>query len=179
MATKAKRTRRGQLVGAGLADIAAACRGARNRIDIATPFLSAEVAGYLVRACDDGRARDRRFITALNSAAVEGGYLDPDAVDELIAAGFEARSLRNLHAKVVIADSAWALIGSGNLTVAGANGGNAELGIVLTPDQSRTAQREHFDARRADLRRMERAFARLVRRRALKATPTPTRGPLR
>jgi phosphatidylserine/phosphatidylglycerophosphate/cardiolipin synthase-like enzyme len=139
MAPKPKLTRPGGLVRAGLADIADACRRARNRIDIATPFLSAEVAGYLVRACDDGRARDRRLITALNSPAVEGGYLDPDAVEELISAGFKARSLRNLHAKVLIADSVWALIGSGNLTGAGANGGNAELGIVLTPEQARRA----------------------------------------
>ncbi len=78
-----------------------------------------------MRACDEGDACDRRFITALNSPAVEGGYLDPDAVEELLSAGFEARSLRNLHAKVLIADSTWGLIGSGNLTAAGANGGNA------------------------------------------------------
>lgn len=145
MASKRRRTRPGDLVGIGLADMADACRSARERIDIATPFLSADVAAYLVRACDDGRAQSRRFITALNTSAVEGGYLDTDAVEEMIAAGFEARSLRNLHAKVLIADSSWALIGSGNLTAAGANGGNAELGIVLTREQSRIAQRDHFD----------------------------------
>src|SRR5689334_14768547 len=123
MAPKPKRTRPGDLVGVGLADMADACRRARERIDIATPFLSAEVAAYLVRACDDGPAHSRRFITALNTAAVQGGYLDADAVEEMVAGGFEARSLRNLHAKVLIADSTWGLIGSGNLTAAGANGG--------------------------------------------------------
>jgi hypothetical protein len=45
----------------------------------------------------------------------------------------------------LIVDSTWALIGSGNLTAAGANGANAELGIVLTPEQSLTAQRDFFD----------------------------------
>src|SRR3954453_482485 len=119
MATSWRPARACDLVAVGLADIAHACRRARRRIDIATPFLSADVAAYLVRACDEGNARDRRFITALNAAAVEGGYLDPDGVEELLAGGFDAKSLRNLHAKVLIADGTWGLIGSGNLTVAG------------------------------------------------------------
>jgi phosphatidylserine/phosphatidylglycerophosphate/cardiolipin synthase-like enzyme len=146
--------------------MAGACQRARNRIDIASPFLSVEVAAYLVRACDEGRARDRRFITALNGAAVEGGYLDPDAVDELIAAGLDARSLRNLHAKALIADGSWALIGSGNLTVAGANGGNAELGAVLSPAQSRTAQREFFDRWWARAEPLNARWMRSIRRHA-------------
>jgi hypothetical protein len=135
----------GGLVAAGLADMAHACRRAKQRIDIATPFLSADVAAFLVRACDNGRARDRRFITALNAPAVEGGYLDPDGVEALVAAGFEAKSLRNLHAKVLITDGTWALIGSGNLTVTGSNGGNAELGIVLDVKQAKAARADHFD----------------------------------
>ncbi|MET0602117.1 MAG: phospholipase D-like domain-containing protein [Baekduia sp.] len=138
--------RTGTLVGAGLAEMADACRRARRTVDIATPFLSADVAAYLVRACDEGSARDRRLITALNAAAVEGGYLDPDGIEELIEAGFEAKSLRNLHAKVLLADGNWGLIGSGNLTVAGSNGGNAELGIVLGPTQAKAARRAHFDS---------------------------------
>jgi hypothetical protein len=36
-------------------------------------------------------------------------------------------------------------IGSGNLTIAGVNGGNAELGIVLDAAQALKARREHFD----------------------------------
>jgi phosphatidylserine/phosphatidylglycerophosphate/cardiolipin synthase-like enzyme len=135
----------GGLVAAGLGDVAHACGQARSHIDIATPFLSADVAAYVVRACDDGTARERRFITALNVPAVEGGYLDPDGIEEFIAGGFEARSLRNLHAKAIIVDGAWALIGSGNLTVAGSNGANAELGIVLDSRQAKQARRDHFE----------------------------------
>lgn len=145
MAQNNKPTQPGGLVGAGLADMAYACRHAKTRIDLATPFLSADVAAYLVRACDDGKARDRRFITALNAAAIEGGYLDSDGVEELLAGDFEARSLRNLHAKVLIVDGTWGLIGSGNLTVAGSNGGNAELGIVLDAKQAKAARMDHFD----------------------------------
>ncbi len=82
MAAPTKVTPPGGLVVAGLADMAHACRRAKHRIDIATPFLSADVAAFLARSCDDGKARDRRLITALNAAAIEGGYLDPDGVEE-------------------------------------------------------------------------------------------------
>jgi hypothetical protein len=107
--------------------------------------MTAEVAAYLVRACDDGAAKELRLLTAVNTAAVEGGYLDPDAIEEFIAAGFSARSLRNLHAKLFIADDRWALVGSGNLTTAGSNGGNAELGVVLDAGQAKKARRRYFD----------------------------------
>ena len=60
-----------------------------------------------------------RLITALNVAAIEGGYLDPDGVEEFLVGGFAVRSLRNLHAKILLADDSWGLVGSGNLTVAG------------------------------------------------------------
>jgi hypothetical protein len=72
----------GTLVASGLTDMSAACRRAKASVDIATPFLSADVAAYLVRACDEGRATQRRFLTAANVAAIEGGYLDPDGVGE-------------------------------------------------------------------------------------------------
>jgi phosphatidylserine/phosphatidylglycerophosphate/cardiolipin synthase-like enzyme len=117
-------------------------RGARRKVDIATPFLSKPVAGLLVR--ESHNARQRRILTAVNGPAVAGGYLDPLGVEIFIEAGFETRSLRNLHAKVVLADTSWGLVGSGNLTVAGSNGANAELGVVLTSAQIRRA-RGHFE----------------------------------
>lgn len=146
--------------------MAVACREARTEIDIATPFLSANVAAYLVRACDDGKARKRRLLTAMNTAAVEGGYLDPDGVEEFVAAGFEVRSLTNLHAKVLIADAKWALIGSGNLTTAGSNGGNAELGVVLDQVQARTAQKKHFNPWWAAAEPLDLAWMRRLKRKA-------------
>jgi hypothetical protein len=145
MAAPQKDTASGGLVSNGLADMASACGRARSHIEIASPFLSADVAGFIVRACEDGSARKRRFLTALNDAAIQGGYLDPDGIEEFIAGGFEIRSLRNLHAKVLLTDDRWGLIGSGNLTVAGSNGGNAELGVILGPKQAGNARRDHFD----------------------------------
>lgn len=136
----------GSLLGVALDDLAAAVRAARQRVLIATPFLSLPVAQLLVRAADTSTAREKRLLTAVNVAAVEGGYLDPFAVQAFVDAGFEVGSLRNLHAKSVLVDDAWGLVGSGNMTVAGANGGKAELGVVLTRTQARQARKEHFDA---------------------------------
>jgi hypothetical protein len=106
--------------------------------------MSLPVAQLLVRAAQASDASDLRLLTAITSAGVSGGYLDPYAVDCFIDAQFQVRSLLNLHAKVVLADS-WGTLGSGNLTAAGVNGGNAELGIVLTRTQASRAQADHFE----------------------------------
>ncbi len=135
----------GSLVGSSLGDLASAIAGAKQSVALATPFLSSRVAWHLVRAADEGGASKRRFLTALNVAAVEGGYLDPNGVEAFVAAGFDVRSLRNLHAKAAVVDDRWELVGSGNLTVAGSNGGNSELGVVLTPPQARAARADFFD----------------------------------
>ena len=61
----------------------------------------------------------------------------------LSEAGFEIRSILNLHAKVVLADGTWGIVGSGNLTTAGLSGTkrkNLELGVTLTKRQSVTAE---------------------------------------
>jgi phosphatidylserine/phosphatidylglycerophosphate/cardiolipin synthase-like enzyme len=133
----------GSLIGAGLDEIVYALRRSRKTVEIATPFMSHPVAALLVR--ESAMIHRRRLLIALNDAAVQGGYLDPRGVDEFVAGEFEVRSLRNLHAKLVVADRRWALVGSGNLTVAGSNGGNAELGVVLGPSHARRAGIDHFD----------------------------------
>src|SRR4051794_6267751 len=150
--------------------MAAALRGARESVSIASPFLSHEVAAYLVRAADEGAPAVRRMVTALNPRAVEGGYLDPDGIEEFVAAGFELRSLKNLHAKVLITDSLWGLIGSGNLTGAGSNGGNAELGIILTPEQAKEAQKL-FNRWWNDAKRLDLEYLRSLRRRKRPTSP--------
>jgi hypothetical protein len=161
---KSGMTPAGTLRDVGLADMAAALRQATASIAIATPFLSRSVAGHLVRAADEGSARRRRLITALNESAVMGGYLSIVAIEEFIAAHFEVRSLRNLHAKVLIADGSWALIGSGNLTEAGVNGRNAELGIVLTPQQAGEAERLYFERWWGAAEPLDLAYMRSLRR---------------
>jgi hypothetical protein len=135
----------GTLVGASLDSLDAALRTSRDSVRIAAPFLSLPVAQLMVRATRFGSSGERRLLTALNEQAIDGGYLDPWAITEFERSEFEIRSLRNVHAKVVLIDNAWGVIGSGNLTEAGSNGGNAELGIVLTPDQTATATSDFFD----------------------------------
>jgi hypothetical protein len=135
----------GRLLGVGLDDLAAALRSATTSVEVASRFMSHSVAALLVRATDEGHARQRRLLTALNVAAVEAGYLDPDGIEEFLSAGFAIRSLLNLHAKVVLTDRRWGLVGSGNLTVRGTNGVNAELGVVLSPQQAAEATTSYFD----------------------------------
>lgn len=134
----------GTLLGVGLDEITRALRHCSRRVLLATPFMSLEVAQILIRAVDASRAVDRRLITAVNVAAVEGGYLNPDAVSAFVEADFDVRSLRNLHAKVILRDATWGLVGSGNFTAAGLNGGNAELGVVLNAAQTKKAASQFF-----------------------------------
>ncbi len=162
--------RPGELLGVGLDDLVAALRVARKSVAIATPFLSHQVAALLVRATEQGGARDRRFLTALTAGAVEGGYLDPDGVEEFVAAGYEVRSLRNLHAKALFAD-VWGLVGSGNLTVRGSNGGNAELGVVLSPAQVKRAVVEHFNPWWKAAEELDLKYLRSLRKRKRPASP--------
>src|SRR4051794_28587836 len=106
----------GTLLGASLDELSFAVRSARSRILIATPFLSLPVAQLLVRAAHASRAVEKRLVTAATVSAVEAGYLDPDAVMAFADGGFDVRSLINLHAKVLLCDDAWGVVGSGNLT---------------------------------------------------------------
>lgn len=134
----------GSLLGSALEELDGALRESQRSIAIATPFMSLPVADQLVRAADEGRATTRRLITAINDASIVGGYLDPRAIEVFVGAGFDVRSLRNLHAKLVLVDGRRGVLGSGNLTAAGLGGGNAELGIVLGRKQTVEAEKQHF-----------------------------------
>ena len=118
-------------------------RQARSRVWLAAPYLSLEVANDLARASLASGAETRSLLTALNEQAVRGGFLSPRGLRVLSEAGFEIRSILNLHAKVVLADGTWGIVGSGNLTTAGLSGTkrkNLELGVTLTKRQSVTAE---------------------------------------
>jgi hypothetical protein len=111
---------------------------ARERIWLASPFLTAEIAERVSRAGESSSAQDKRLLTALVPGSVQVGVLDPNALRLLCEKGFEVASIANLHAKVSLIDSSWGLIGSGNLTNAGlgsADHNNVELGVVLSPTQ--------------------------------------------
>jgi hypothetical protein len=119
-------------------------REATSELVIAAPFISKGVAAEVSRAALAGCARKRLLLTALNDDAVMRGYLDPAGLRVLAEAGFEIRSIRNLHAKIVLVDGAWGVVGSGNLTstgLAGKRRRNLELGVVLTSAQVAAARK--------------------------------------
>ncbi len=136
--TQVRRVEAGTLIGTSLDALDGALKTSKRSVSIAAPFLSLPVAQLMVRATRFGSPSERRFLTALTEPAIDGGYLDPWAI-EVFLGEFEVRSLLNLHAKAVLVDGEWGLIGSGNLTEAGSNGGNAELGVVLSAGQAADA----------------------------------------
>ena len=116
--------------------------GARKRVWLVSPFLTAPIAGRICEAVGQSSAGQRRLLTALVARSVQVGVLDPKALLKLQGYGFAIASIPNLHAKVSLVDSDWGLVGSGNLTGTGlgsGDGGNVELGVVLTPTQIRGA----------------------------------------
>jgi hypothetical protein len=118
-------------------------RTAKSELLVAAPFISAGVAAEISRASLGAPAEKRMLLTALNDDAVARGYLDPAGLRLLADSGFEIRSIRNLHAKFVLVDGAWGVVGSGNLTstgLAGARRRNLELGVVLTRSQVAAAR---------------------------------------
>jgi hypothetical protein len=117
-----------------------------RRIELASPFLSSDVAKGLIHQARVGRSTERRFLTALVERSVLAGVLDPAGLAALLEAGWQVASIPNLHAKVTVIDGVWGLVGSGNLTTAGLGGrgrtsGNIELGVVLNRRQVREARR--------------------------------------
>jgi PLD-like domain len=111
---------------------------AKSTIRLASPFLSRPVAEELVNPADASTAAEKRLLTALVAGSVRIRALDPEALHLLKEAGWQIRSIRNLHAKVSLIDSDWGLVGSGNLTNAGLGSterGNVELGVVLNSAQ--------------------------------------------
>lgn len=100
---------------------------------LSSPYLSAPIAEAINDRAPKGPGIERRLLTALTERSVRAGVLDVTALRLLRDAGWELRSIPNLHAKAVMADGREALIGSANLTIRGLGGGNLELGTWL-PD---------------------------------------------
>lgn len=111
---------------------------AKESIWLVSPFLTRAVAERICEAAAETGAERKRFLTALGERSVRVGVLDPEGLAALHRNGFQVASIRNLHAKVSLLDGRWGLVGSGNLTGAGLggeDGGNAELGVVLSAAQ--------------------------------------------
>jgi hypothetical protein len=132
----------GELVTYARTELLARVRGAKQRIWLASPFLSKPVAEEIVTAVEESEATERHLLTALVAASVQTRILDPSALETLLDSGFEICSVSNLHAKVSLIDTTWGLVGSGNLTNSGLGGearANVELGVVLDVEQIATA----------------------------------------
>jgi hypothetical protein len=107
---------------------------ARTSVTLVSPFLSFDIAAAIADRATLSPATDLRMITAIDGELVGSAYLDVRGLRVLANAGFQLRSIPNLHAKVTLVDRAWCLVGSGNLTSSGLGGGaraNVELGVVL------------------------------------------------
>lgn len=136
--------RSGSIVDTTRGPILQRVRRAQSELIIAAPFISKGVAAEISRASLAARAEKRMLLTALNEDAVARGYLDPAGLRILAESGFEIRSVRNLHAKFVLVDRDWGVVGSGNLTskgLAGKRRRNLELGVVLTTPQIAAARK--------------------------------------
>lgn len=118
-------------------------KAAQDRIWLVSPFLTRPIAEAICAAVAGSPARERRLLTALDARSVQCGVLDPGALSTLYEHGFEIASIANLHAKLTVVDSAWGLLGSGNLTGGGLGGkeggGNYEMGVLLRPGQLEVA----------------------------------------
>jgi len=115
---------------------------ARQRVWLASPFITAPIAAQIGDAAAQSSAKDLRLLTALTPRSVQVGVLSPAALAHLRKRDFRIATIPNLHAKVNLVDSGWCLVGSGNLTgtgLGGAEGGNVELGVLLNAAQIRSA----------------------------------------
>jgi hypothetical protein len=111
----------------------AAVRGAQQRVDLCSPFVTADVATLLARIASTSPAR-WRLLTKLSPASVAHGSLDIDGLRRLRDAGVEVRHLDHLHAKVFLIDDALGYLGSANLTSSGLGSHkrpNFELSVAL------------------------------------------------
>jgi hypothetical protein len=134
----------GDLLSVARDELLSALVRAQRIVRLASPFLSEDVARAIAAQARAGRATDRRLVCAVTERSVAAGMLSIRGLGALLDLGWEVRSIPNLHAKVVLVDRSWGLVGSGNLTGAGigrpgAAGGNIELGVVLSARQRATA----------------------------------------
>lgn len=119
-------------------ELLAEVSGARDRVWLVSPFLTAPIAARVRDAAARASAGDLRLLTAMVPRSVQAGVLSTTGLSALLQAGFEIASIPNLHAKVCLVDADWGLVGSGNLTgtgLGGEEGGNLELGVRLAPGQ--------------------------------------------
>jgi phosphatidylserine/phosphatidylglycerophosphate/cardiolipin synthase-like enzyme len=115
-------------------------QAAAATVRLASPFLSKPVSEEIATAVALTRASTHRLLTAATPRSVASGVLSARGLCVLLDAGYEIRSIPNLHAKLSLVDDSWGIVGSGNLTAAGLGGeliarANLELGVRLSARQ--------------------------------------------
>jgi len=108
-------------------------RRARRNLLVASPFISAEQAHWLLGLVrQDGTGATVRTLTSINEQSVASGALEIEALQELASASAtsEVVNLPRLHAKVYVADAEVAIVTSANLTRGGLEG-NYEYGVAI------------------------------------------------
>jgi hypothetical protein len=134
-------TSTGTVQQAALQVVTNALDSATKSIDLVSPFLSNPVAKRLSAQAKQSPAR-WRLLTNLDPRAIAAGVLQLAGLRDLIDHGVEVRTVARLHAKVVLVDDTFGIVGSANLTTAGLEGppnGNFELGVTLDVDQREAA----------------------------------------
>src|SRR4051794_37089507 len=73
---------------------------ATRRVLVASPFMGPDPAVSFAEAVQFGRndVPDKRFLTNFRPAAIESGFLCGEGLVAFIDAGFQCRSITNLHA---------------------------------------------------------------------------------
>lgn len=113
---------------------------AKDRVLLASPFLSAGIAKQLSKLASQSTAR-WTLLTHLDATRIAGGYLSASGLHMLIEAGVQIRHLPSIHAKVYLVDDLFGSVGSGNLTGTGlgfAQRPNVELSIELDAASRKT-----------------------------------------
>ncbi len=116
---------------------------ARNTLRLAAPYYSFETVSQLLRRT---KGREKFFLLALEEQAVRGNFQSISAIRAILEdAKSEARFIRNLHAKFVVADERAAIVTSANLTGGGLDK-NVEVGVRFTATAEVSSLVHHFDA---------------------------------
>jgi DNA helicase HerA-like ATPase len=130
-------------------------RGAARTLDIASPWVEAfpleRLLGEALPRVRAGELRVRLVYRVAEESDLR--ITDLSALEALAEAGVQVRYSRRLHAKLLIADGARALIGSSNLTRRGGYGyqsrpewRNEEGGVLLEEAEAVASAQAHFDA---------------------------------
>jgi hypothetical protein len=160
-------------------DLIHALGAASDEVLLASPFLSIRVAKQLAALAGKSAAR-WSLLTRLDAAAAAGGYLSTDGLRALVDAGVKIGHARRLHAKVYLADDAFGIIGSANLTGSGLGTSaepNLEMSLRLDVSAAREARtqvnawwRESVPVYRKDLDELDRRARELPRTIAVQLT---------